>query len=92
MPVHESACWYDRPLEPGLVFALDPELVVPEEQIYIRVEDTVAVTADGCENLTADCPREMDEVEALLRETRGGSGGLLQQLPPITPTSPRDSA
>jgi Xaa-Pro aminopeptidase len=91
MPVHESACWYDRPLEPGLVFALDPELVVPEEQIYIRVEDTVAVTTDGCENLTADCPREMDEVEALLRETRAGSGGLLQQLPPITPTSPRDS-
>lgn len=88
MPVHESASWYDRPLEPGLVFALDPELVVPEEQLYIRVEDTVAVTADGCENLTADCPREIAEVEALLRTARSGPGGLLQQLPPVAPFPP----
>jgi Xaa-Pro aminopeptidase len=82
MPVHESASWFDRPLEPGLVFALDPELVVPEEQLYIRVEDTVAVTADGCENLTATCPREIDEIETLLRDARSGSAGLLQHLPP----------
>lgn len=85
MPVHESAGWEDRPLEPGLVFALDPELVVPEEQLYIRVEDTVVVTESGCENLTSDCPREIDEVEALLRDARTGGGGLLQILPPVTP-------
>jgi Xaa-Pro aminopeptidase len=87
MPVHESAGWYDRPMMPGLVFALDPELVVPEEELYIRVEDTVAVTQTGCENLTADCPREIDEIEALLRRARAGSGGLLQHLPPLTPCS-----
>ena len=92
MPVHESASWFDRPLEPGLVFALDPELVVPEEQLYIRVEDTVAVTADGCENLTAGCPREMHEIEALIRAARAGSGGLLQHLPPIAPLPPCASA
>lgn len=84
MPVHESAGWEDRPLEPGLVFALDPELVVPEEQLYIRVEDTVVVTENGCENLTAECPREIAEVEALLDAARRTGGGLLQTMPPLS--------
>lgn len=84
MPVHESATWYDRPMAPGLVFALDPELVVPEEELYIRVEDTVAVTETGCENLTSGCPRELDEVEALLRTAATNRAGLLQHLPPLS--------
>ena len=79
MPVHESDAWSDRPIEPGLVFAVDPELVVPEERLYIRVEDTVLVTADGCENLTADCPREMDEVERVM----AAGPGLVQAFPPV---------
>ena len=79
MPVHESDGWADRPMEPGLVFAVDPELVVPEERLYIRVEDTVLVTADGCENLTAACPREMDEVERLM----ASGPGLIQAFPPV---------
>ncbi|MEY4490136.1 MAG: hypothetical protein RIQ79_2644, partial [Verrucomicrobiota bacterium] len=83
MPVHESATWYDRPMMPGLVFALDPELVVPEEELYIRVEDTVVVTETGCENLTADCPREIDEVEALLRSSVANRHGLIEHLPPV---------
>ena len=32
---------------PGLVFSVDPMLWVPDEQLYIRCEDTVAVTEDG---------------------------------------------
>jgi Xaa-Pro aminopeptidase len=78
MPVHESAGWEDRPVEAGLVFAVDPELLVPEENLYIRVEDTVLVTADGVENLTADCPREMDAVEQLMKQN-----GLLDNYPPV---------
>ena len=78
MPVHESVGWAERPMEAGLVFAVDPELVVPEEELYIRVEDTVLVTPDGIENLTAECPREMDAVEALMQGT-----GILQNHPPV---------
>ncbi len=78
MPVHESAAWADRPMEAGLVFAVDPELVIPEEQLYIRVEDTVAVTETGIENLTASCPAEMEEIEKLVL-----GDGMLQQFPPI---------
>jgi len=32
----------------------------------IRIEDTVLITADGCEVLTAGVPKEIEEVEALL--------------------------
>ncbi|MGN6369852.1 MAG: aminopeptidase P N-terminal domain-containing protein [Phycisphaerae bacterium] len=78
MPVHESAAWADRPMEPGLVFAVDPELVIPEEELYIRVEDTVLVTPDGIENLTSECPREMEEVEKLMR-----GPGILQSFPAV---------
>jgi len=66
MPVLEAADWKSRPIERGLVF--DPESVVPEEHLYVRVEDTVLVTSDGVVNLTASCPREMDDVERIMTE------------------------
>jgi Xaa-Pro aminopeptidase len=78
MSVHEAMDWADKPMEPGLVFAVDPELVVPEEQLYIRVEDTVLVTAGLIENLTSECPREMDDVEKIV-----GQHGMLQCHPPV---------
>ena len=78
MSVHEATAWDTAPMQPGLVFAVDPELVVPEEQIYIRVEDTVAVTETGIENLTIDAPREMDEVEKII-----GRDGILERFSPM---------
>ena len=69
--------WKLRPIEPGIVFSVDPQLWIPEEQIYIRVEDTVAVTEDGIENLTAAAPLELDDVEAAMKET-----SLLEKHPP----------
>jgi len=39
---------------------------IPEERLYIRVEDTIVVTEDGIENLTSGAPLELDEVEALM--------------------------
>jgi Xaa-Pro aminopeptidase len=76
MPVHESTNWADDPIETGLVFAVDPELVIPEEQLYIRVEDTVVVTETGIENLTAACPSEIEEIEATVT-----GRGMLQSIP-----------
>ena len=31
-------------LEPGVVLTVDPQFIVPEERLYIRVEDTVVMT------------------------------------------------
>ena len=67
MTVHEAGSWKDRPMEEGLVFAVDPEFVVPELKMYVRCEDTVVVTKDGCENLTAAAPVEIAEIEKVMR-------------------------
>ncbi|MDB5343099.1 MAG: peptidase [Schlesneria sp.] len=67
MAVHDVGAYKQAPLQPGLVFALDPQLWVPDEELYIRVEDTVVVTPDGVESLTKDAPLELDVVEQLVQ-------------------------
>jgi len=71
MAVHDVGDYRPDPLVPGLVFSVDPQLWVPEERLYVRVEDTVAVTADGCENLTGTVPQDP---EALERQMQGAAG------------------
>lgn len=64
MAVHDVGDYRSRPLEEGVVFALDPMLWIPEELQYVRCEDTVVITSDGCEVLTAGAPLDCDEIEA----------------------------
>ncbi len=82
MAVHDVGDYRNRLLEPGMVFAVDPQLWVPEEKIYVRVEDTVAVTADGIENFTKDAPFMIEDVERV-----AGAGGLVQAFPPLEETA-----
>jgi len=56
------------PLKAGMVFACDILAVFPEENLGVRVEDTVLITEDGCENLTPGLPRSIDEIEALMKK------------------------
>ena len=79
MAVHDVGDYRGRPLEPGMVFAVDPQMWIPEEQLYVRVEDTVAVTADGVEVLTGAAPLDLDAVEAEV-----GVGGMVQAFPPVS--------
>jgi Xaa-Pro aminopeptidase len=62
-----------RPLEPGMVFTVEPGLYVPvrEEKapkrlrgIGVRIEDDVVVTDDGHENITAAIPKRVSDIEA----------------------------
>ncbi len=63
-----------RPLEAGMVLTVEPGLYVPADEdiplayrgIGIRIEDDVAVTAEGHEVLTADVPKRVAEIEALM--------------------------
>ena len=79
LAIHEAAHWQAEKIQPGLVFTVDPELVIPEEKLYIRVEDTVVATATGIENLTAGAPLELDDVERTMQQS-----GILQVFPPAT--------
>ncbi len=71
MAVHDDGGYRAQPLRPGVVFTVDPQMWVPEEKVYIRCEDTVAVTPDGIENLTALAPLDLAAVEAAMREGKG---------------------
>jgi len=56
----------DRRLEAGMVFACDVFGTWPDEDMGVRVENTVLVTPTGCEVLCPGIPREIDEIEALV--------------------------
>jgi Xaa-Pro aminopeptidase len=57
-----------RVLKPGMVFANEPYMFWPNENLGVRVEDTVLITGNGCENLTAGIPRTIAEIEALMKK------------------------
>jgi Xaa-Pro aminopeptidase len=78
MDVHDVGLYLKngepRALEAGMCFTIEPgfysqpsDTAVPSEfqKIGIRIEDDILVTSNGCENLTADAPKEIDEIEAL---------------------------
>jgi Xaa-Pro aminopeptidase len=54
-------------LKPGMVFANEPLMIYAAENLGVRVEDTVVVTETGCENLTAGIPREVKDIEELMK-------------------------
>lgn len=55
-------------LQEGMVFAIEPGFYYAEKNIGVRIEDTVLITKDGCEVLSKDVPKEIDEVEKLLSQ------------------------
>jgi len=58
-------------LEEGMVFAIEPGFYYPDRNIGVRIEDTVLITKDGCEVLSKDVPKEIDEIEKLLSQRNG---------------------
>ncbi len=57
---------YSTPLEPGMVFTVEPKLYVPELDIAIMIEDMILVTGDGHENLSARAPRSVEAIERIM--------------------------
>ncbi|MCA9618649.1 MAG: M24 family metallopeptidase, partial [Myxococcales bacterium] len=80
MDVHDVGAYFldgkPRPLEPGMVFTIEPGIYVaadddraPEELrgIGIRIEDDVLVTGAGHEVLTRAIPKTIEDVERACR-------------------------
>jgi Xaa-Pro aminopeptidase len=57
---------YTTPLEPGMVFTVEPKLYAPEMDIAIMIEDVILVTEDGFENLSAKAPRTVEDIERIM--------------------------
>jgi Xaa-Pro aminopeptidase len=54
-------------VEPGLYIAQDAAGAEPRFRgIGVRIEDDIAVTADGFRNLTAEIPKDPAELERIL--------------------------
>mgnify|MGYP003304100945 CR=1 FL=1 len=76
LAVHDDGPYRYGPLKVGHVFSVDPQMWVPEENLYLRYEDTIVVTKDGNENFTDFLPSELDDLESLVRQK-----GMLQSYP-----------
>lgn len=64
------------PLKAGMVFTIEPALRVPEEMIYIRLEDLVIIHDNSVEIVSEFVPMEIDEIEKLMAED-----GMSQKYP-----------
>jgi Xaa-Pro aminopeptidase len=64
------------PLRPGMVLTVEPQFRVPEEQIYIRLEDLIVIGEKGIEIVSEDLPMDIDTIEKVMAED-----GLLQRYP-----------
>ncbi|MEQ8329163.1 MAG: Xaa-Pro peptidase family protein [Longimicrobiales bacterium] len=58
---------YTTPLEPGMVFTVEPKLYAPELDVAIMIEDVILVTEDGYENLSAGAPRTIEAIERIMQ-------------------------
>jgi Xaa-Pro aminopeptidase len=76
MAVHDVGRVRGVPLQAGMVFTIDPMIWIPEEKLYIRIEDMAVVTADGVENLSAFVPATIEDIERTMTEK-----GLIQFRP-----------
>jgi Xaa-Pro aminopeptidase len=64
-----------RTLQPGMVLTIEPGIyvrpdpAVPEKywNIGIRIEDDALVTESGCELITANAPKTVAEIEAVMK-------------------------
>jgi len=76
MDVHDVGSYYQnnkpRVLAEGMVLTVEPGIYIPKNDekvdakwrgIGVRIEDDILVTKDGPENLTADIPKSIDELE-----------------------------
>lgn len=74
MDLHDcQSIHYDEPLRPGMIITIEPGLYIPPLDDYptryhgigIRIEDDILLTSDGCQVLTENAPKEVEELEKL---------------------------
>ena len=59
-----------------MVFTIEPVLLIPEERIFIRLEDLIVITETGKDVPSLFVPMEVDAIEKLMKEE-----GMLQRYP-----------
>lgn len=62
LDVHDVGFFYE-PMQAGMVFTCEPGIYIPEENLGIRLENTILITQDGPINLMQNIPIEAEEIE-----------------------------
>ena len=57
---------FDWPMKEGMVFTCEPGIYILEEELGIRLENDILVTANGPDDLMKNIPIESDEIEGLM--------------------------
>jgi Xaa-Pro aminopeptidase len=70
------------PLRAGMVFTIEPALVVPEEKIYVRLEDMIVITDARARIISDFVPMDMPGIEKVMQEE-----GMLQRYPRMKASS-----
>lgn len=65
LDVHDIGNKYE-PMKAGMVFTCEPGIYIPEENLGIRIENDILITAKGQLDLMASIPVEADEIEDLM--------------------------
>ena len=63
LDTHDVGLEHTDKLVPGCVITVEPGLYLEEEEIGIRIEDDVLVTVNGCEILSKEIIKEVDDIE-----------------------------
>lgn len=69
MEVHDVSGPRDGTLKPGMIFTIEPALTIPEDRVYVRLEDVILITETGYENLSSFVPMDVEGIERLMAET-----------------------
>ena len=69
MEVHDVTAPMPDGLRPGMIFTIEPALTIPEDRVYVRLEDMILITESGYENLSGFVPMEVGDIEKLMAET-----------------------
>jgi Xaa-Pro aminopeptidase len=65
LDVHDVG-FFAEPMQVGNAFTVEPGIYIPEENLGIRLENNIIITATGNDDLMKNIPLEAEEIEALM--------------------------